>query len=79
VKKIIIIIVAFLAALFGATKMVESQESFACNGLAITVAKGDTLWGIIEDNCTGNWESARMILVKQYGTGLHPGQVIQLP
>jgi LysM repeat protein len=79
VKKIIIMIVAFLVALIGITKMVQSQESFACNGSVITVAKGDTLWGIIEDNCTGNWESARMVLVKQYGTDLRVGQVIQLP
>ena len=78
-KKIILIIAAFVATDFIIGQVVQSQDKFSCGNATVTVVSGDTMWKIIEDNCTGNWESARAFLVNKYGVNINPGQIIQLP
>jgi len=78
-KKVIIIIVAFLATWLGLSKVIASQEQFTCNQVTVTVQSGDTMWKIAERNCTGNIQVAVFHLVEKYGTVIHHGQQIQLP
>lgn len=54
--------------------------SFHCPDIVVTVESGDTVWGILENYCTGDIRDAVYDVDKALGTvTVHPGQQIQLP
>ena len=77
-KKVMVSIIAVIAAVVGISKIAESQDRFSCSGESVTIAYGDTMWNIIDQNCTGNKESARNYFVNKYGSVIYAGQVIEL-
>jgi CDP-diacylglycerol pyrophosphatase len=78
VKKVIISIIAVIAAVVGLSNIAEIQDRFSCSGESVVVSYGDTMWNIIDQNCTGNKESARNYFVNKYGPVIYVGQVIEL-
>lgn len=79
-SKTVIRVILILAAIFGMRACIESQEQFSCDGATVVVQSGDTVWGLIEQHCTGNKESARSHIVGILGgANLDPGQVITMP
>lgn len=56
-----------------------NADRFACDGEAISVVSGDTLWALAEAKCDGNIRAVTDNLVKTYGATIHAGDIIWLP
>lgn len=68
-----------LGLILGFVILQATKEEFSCNTSSHVVVKGDTLWGIAEDNCSGNIQKVSDDLVKVYGLPLTIGKTIYLP
>ena len=73
------LVVLILGIAMGLITILSSQEKYSCNTLSHVVVEGDTLWGIAEDNCSGNIQKVSDDLVKVYGLPLEVGKIIYLP
>ena len=73
------LVVLILGIAMGLITILISQEKYSCNTLSHVVVEGDTLWGIAEDNCSGNIQKVSDDLVKVYGLPLEVGKIIYLP
>jgi len=75
----------FIAFIFGSLWLALwaflsfTREGFACEKYPITVQVGDTLDGIVRENCVGEVVNALDQVVKVYGTTIYAGNTIYLP
>lgn len=68
-----------LSLILGLVVLQTTKEGFSCSTASHVVVEGDTLWGIAEDNCSGNIQKVSDDLVKAYGLPLAVGKTIYLP
>lgn len=73
-----------LVALVGALTLsvaygAKRADAFTCDGEAISVVSGDTLWALAEAKCDGNIQVVTDNLVKTYGATIQAGDIIWLP
>jgi hypothetical protein len=66
------------AASFVIVKVFEKQTRYECDPAPVAVAKGDTLWSIVKQRCTGDIRSAVEDAVKLNDTQLDIGDVVKL-
>lgn len=52
---------------------------FKCDGTAVMVESGDSLWTIADSHCTGSIQAAVDAMVSDYGPDIVPGQLVWLP
>lgn len=57
----------------------EKANEYFCDGAAIIVEAGDTLYWIARENCVGNIMNVVDTLVNVYGADIAVGQKIYLP
>ena len=68
--------VVFFVAIFVGT--LAMSNNYECADGVVTVEQGDTLWGIVEENCSGDIRAAVTAFDVSTFT-LQPGQQLQLP
>ena len=68
--------VVFFVAIFVGT--LAMSNNYECADGVVTVEPGDTLWGIVEENCSGDIRAAVTAFDVSTFT-LQPGQQLQLP
>ena len=78
-KTIQFLVILILGLLLGFGVMLTTREGFSCGTSSHVVVEGDTLWGIAEDNCSGNIQKASDDLLKVYGSPLEVGNTVYLP
>ena len=59
----------------------DKATDYECNGAITVVQHGDTIWDIVEENCTGHTGHASYETVKLNNntSNIQVGQTIQLP
>jgi len=78
-KTVQFLVILFSGIALGLAIMFATKESFSCNTSSHVVVEGDTLWGIAENNCSGNIQKVSDDLVKVYGLPLEVGKTVYLP
>ena len=79
-RKTIVYCVVIALTIFGFVKAMQYGERFSCDGSTIVAQKGDNVWNIMLEHCTGNREVARDSIIEQLGSAnLQPGQTFTLP
>lgn len=79
-KSMYAVFIALFVVAFLAWKNMDSQLSaYKCNPDPVIVQDGDSMFGIVVANCTGNVQNAVDDLVEKYGfTEIYPGQMLWL-
>lgn len=78
---VIVIPIIAIAAFVGVTKFV-SQPTFSCNAAEITLVKGDKIWNLADQHCSGNITDAAGKIMDDNGIegkdldSLRPGTII---
>ena len=75
------IMMAFSAIFFtfAAISCADNGSEYSCSEFSVLVERGDTLWSIAENNCTGDIGYVVDLLNEKYGTTIYPTQSITLP
>lgn len=68
-----------LGAMVVITGLLHRITDYDCHGATVTVTKGDTIWDIVVENCSGNIRFAQNDVLSKYGAMIHPGDVLVLP
>lgn len=78
----VLVIVAIIASFF-AWRFLEQGyeviERYNCDPSGTIVNKGDTLYEIARENCSGNINVAVDEIYSFYGASIYPGQLLYLP
>jgi hypothetical protein len=78
--RVIVAIVAYAAIVIAIDYARASGIEFSCReNVTVGIYENNTVWSIVEGNCTGNLSAAQDAVVKKYGTLIVPGQVLVLP
>ena len=76
----VLIVVTIFALLFALDDVYSAGSNFKCVPKVTVYADvNNTVWSIVENNCTGNLSAAQDAIVSKYGTTIYPGQVLELP
>ena len=81
-KVVIALIAIATLAMASAVVFIATAEAYRCPDGAVTVIDGDTLWGIVNENCTGETRAAirdLRALNPHLGYHIYPGDEIALP
>ena len=68
-------------SILGRDHALDNATDYECNGAITVVQHGDTIWDIVEENCTGHTGHASYETVKLNNntSNIQVGQTIQLP
>ena len=69
---------AIVFASFSLAKMFEAQTSYKCDPTPVAVEKGDTLWSIARQRCTGDIRSVIEDATKMHPAKLDIGDIVRL-
>ena len=66
-------------SLIAGIRIIGDSPSYSCSVPSVDVERGDTIYSIVREHCSGNVDEVTGLLVRMYGADIDTWQVIHLP
>jgi hypothetical protein len=71
--------IVLVLALIASLRIIGESPKYSCSVASVPVERGDTIYSIVREHCSGNVDEVTGLLVRMYGTRIDTWQTVHLP